>query len=169
MLESYKRYTEYLKYVIRHKWYVFIACRRLGKVSLYRALVHDNSKFSLSEFIPYARYFYLSNGKSRRGQGLTSELTVNFNKAWLHHQKYNKHHWQYWLSLDEKGQLTPIEMPVKYVYEMVADWVGAGKAITGDWCDYYAFYIKKKDDLILHQNTRELVNHVVNLASPIFS
>jgi hypothetical protein len=45
-----------LNYVIRHKWYVFLECRKLGIGWL--GLVHDWSKFRPSEFIPYARHFY---------------------------------------------------------------------------------------------------------------
>ena len=47
-----KLYYEYLKYVLEHKKNVFKTCRKRG-LKLH-ALTHDLSKFSPSEFIPYA-------------------------------------------------------------------------------------------------------------------
>ena len=49
-------YWKYLKAVLKHKWFVFIECRKLGIPWL--GVIHDLSKFLPSEFIPYARYFY---------------------------------------------------------------------------------------------------------------
>ena len=40
---------------MRHKWYVMVECFKVG---LYRqGIVHDLSKFSITEFMPSARYF----------------------------------------------------------------------------------------------------------------
>lgn len=50
------KYLQYFWYVVRHKWYVFLACRREGLWWL--GIVHDWSKFLPSEFFPYARHFY---------------------------------------------------------------------------------------------------------------
>lgn len=47
---------KYLSYVIRHKWYVYLACCERGIWWL--GLIHDLSKFRWSEFMPYARHFY---------------------------------------------------------------------------------------------------------------
>lgn len=48
---------KYLVYLIRHKYYVFMAGFSVG-CSLWQIVVHDWSKFLPSEWIPYARYFY---------------------------------------------------------------------------------------------------------------
>jgi len=50
------KYILYLKYIIRHKWYVGIECFKMGVY--WRGITHDLSKFLPSEFIPYAKYFY---------------------------------------------------------------------------------------------------------------
>jgi hypothetical protein len=47
----------YLRYVLRHKRYVYVACRLLG-VSFWRAVIHDWTKFRPSEWGPYASHFY---------------------------------------------------------------------------------------------------------------
>lgn len=51
------RHWQYLRYVLRHKLYVYRACIRLG-VPRWRALVHDWTKFLPGQWGPYARYFY---------------------------------------------------------------------------------------------------------------
>jgi len=51
------RVFRYLKYLIRHKWFVFRAGLKL-KVSIWRLLIHDWTKFLPSEFFPYLRKFY---------------------------------------------------------------------------------------------------------------
>ena len=127
------KYIRYLRKLLLHKWFVFIECCKLGIPWL--GVVHDWSKFLPSEFIPYANRFC---GQ----QDSTSAST--FDTAWLHHQKRNKHHWQYWMLTNDdflKGKVNivkPIYMPRKYEKEMLADWRGASHAYTGgdnplDW------------------------------------
>lgn len=82
---------KYLKYtwtVLRHKWYVFLECCKLG-IPL-QGVIHDWSKFLPAEFFPYVNYF---NGGYERGKH-PPEVQLAFNFAWLHHQHWNKHHWQ---------------------------------------------------------------------------
>jgi hypothetical protein len=117
---------------------------------MWRALVHDFSKFLPSEWFPYAEAFYLPHGQSRYQE---SEA---FNVAWNNHQKRNKHHWQYWLITWDRGETEPLEMPHDFTREMVADWMGAGRAINGRW-EVREWYNKNKDKIKLHPITREWV------------
>ena len=50
------KHLKYLCYVLRHKWYVFIECCKLGIPV--RGLVHDLSKFRPSEWFPYANFIH---------------------------------------------------------------------------------------------------------------
>lgn len=130
-------YLKYLKYVIRHKWFVFLECRKLKRTWL--GIIHDWSKFRPSEFIPYARYFYGNYPKYNEMAGdcrnriklYKEDIDNRFDKAWLCHIHRNKHHWQYWLLQEDEGGQKNIPIPIKYLNEMVADWHGAGRAITG--------------------------------------
>lgn len=146
-----KAHWAYLKYVLRHKWFVFRACRALD-VSLWRAVKHDWTKFLPSEWGPYVRTFYKPDGSK---QYVESEA---FSIAWRHHQRRNSHHWQYWLLTWDRGNTVPLKMPDADVMEMVADWFGAGRAITGDW-EAPTWYLKNKDAIRLHPETRERVEH----------
>lgn len=105
-------YLKYLKYVIRHKWYVFVECCKLW-IPL-RGLLHDISKLRPSEFIPYAKYFYGNNwvqesewhGDKRNYipyKYTQMSVDKNFDLAWLLHQNRNPHHWQYWLLVNDSS------------------------------------------------------------------
>lgn len=155
-------HLSYLKYVLRHKLYVWEA-RRLMGLSFWRALTHDISKFTLSEWNPYVRTFYNPDGSCKKVEA-ESEA---FDLAWNRHQKRNLHHWQWWTLLQDDGVVKAIEMPTEYVQEMVADWIGAGMAITGrygvdDW------YEKNKTKMVLHPKTQAQVAYFLVRARALF-
>lgn len=52
-----------------------------------------------------------------------------FSEAWLHHKGKNKHHWQYWTDFKD-NKVIPIEIPEKYIKEMICDIRGASKAYS---------------------------------------
>lgn len=151
-----KRHLAYLRYVLRHKWYVYRACRVCG-VGLRQALVHDWTKFLPSEWGPYARTFYNTDGSKRYLE------SPEFSVAWRHHQRRNPHHWQYWLITWDRGTTEPLPMPERYWREMAADWLGAGRAITGKW-DAVAWYEKNQSAIQLQPGTRELVTALLSKA-----
>lgn len=146
-----KAHLRYLKYVLRHKWFVFVAGRKTG-APLWRLLIHDWSKFSRAEWTPYVHMFYL----------YPSSGSDTFDKAWLHHIHTNKHHWQHWLLQKDDGDVVCLPMPNKYILEMVADWMGAGRAITGSW-DIDDWYKKNYGKIRLEIHTRNKVNHILGL------
>jgi len=157
-------HIQYLKYVIRHKWFVFKGRKRAG-CSLWLALIHDWSKFLPVEWIPYTHSFYNKDGskrKVRNADGSYDPTKVNkeFDYAWRHHQGSNKHHWQYWVLINDEDGTYPLEMPEKYVREMIADWIGAGMAIAGRK-DPNPWYQTNKHKMVLHDVTRKLVEDIL--------
>lgn len=50
-------YLQFLKSLLKHKYYVFIAGRKLG-IGFWQLLVHDWQKFTPAEFPKYTRYFF---------------------------------------------------------------------------------------------------------------
>lgn len=113
---------------------------------------HDFSKRSIYEFEPYAKRFFLPNGKE-----LYKE---DFDKAWLHHIHSNPHHWNYWVLVDGVGEITALEMPKVYVYEMICDWLSFGFK-KGDLTEIKSFNESKRNEYILHPNTRKLVDDII--------
>lgn len=178
--------AKYLWYVVRHKFWVGVAGMRmirLGLVSwrhflpfVWRLMVHDVSKLRPSELFSYAAYFYtkvesVECGRARALFGLPelappgTMIKDHFNVSWLKHQRRNDHHWQYWLlKEDDGGDALPLSMPVPAVLEMVADWLGAGRAITGKW-DAQGWYAKNKQNIVLRGETRELVERALSSVS----
>ncbi len=153
------RYMMYLKYVIRHRWFVTIECFKTGLI--WRGLLHDLSKFRPSEFIPYARFFYDTDGSKktvREKSGYykpTDTGNAAFDYAWLLHQKRNKHHWQWWILPEDEGGVKLIEMPCIYIREMICDWLGAGRAQGAeDWRNPRRWYEINKGKMQLHPHTR---------------
>lgn len=169
------KHLKYLSYVIRHKWFVAIACWKCD-VSIWRALIHDWSKFLPCEWTPYVNEFYgeWRNLKETepddfRYWSARAPVEAAFRHAWNHHQKSNKHHWQYWLLTNDSDnpKHQALQMPEKYASEMVADWWGAGRAITGMW-DAPSWYSKNKDKILIHDNTRAFVEATLGSTRHLF-
>lgn len=154
-----RRHWQYLKYVLRHKWFVLLAGLKIG-VPILILIFHDWDKFLPDEWFPYARFFYNSDGTSvirRDKTGYykpTDTGNQAFENAWVLHARRNKHHWQYWAMPKEDG-IKCYPMPEVYILEMIADWKGAGRAQgTPDTLDWYIDnYYKIK----LHEATRLVV------------
>lgn len=147
-----KHHLGYLKYVLTHKYWVFIGCRILG-VSLWQALIHDWSKFLPLEWNAYVARFADGRGSTWESK----EDTDEYRRAWRHHWSANPHHWEFWL--DKDG--VPAEMEERYVREMVADWFGAGSALGKP--DIRGWYAKGRAEgrYTLHPNTRALVERLL--------
>jgi hypothetical protein len=126
---------KYFLLTIKHKYFVFIAGLGL-KVSLWRLIWHDFSKFSWKELPHYQRQFF---GKADNPKG--------FINAWLHHQNTNDHHWEYWIPRSGHTRCDPpyennkpIPMSEPAVREMIADWLGASRAYGGKWPNSKEWY-----------------------------
>jgi hypothetical protein len=146
------RHLAYGRYLLRHKWFVLLACRRTG-AGLWRGLVHDLSKFLPSEWFAYAATFYAADGTSRYAPD------EQFDAAWLHHQRRNRHHWQYWVLLQDGGREKPLPMPERFVREMVADWMGAGLAQSKK--DTRAWYLANRQNMRLHPLTEARAEQIL--------
>lgn len=145
-----RRHWQYLKYVLRHKWYVLLAGVRLG-VPLVTLILHDWDKFMPDEWFAYRRrYFGDGDYQSQINEALEDP---RYQMAWHLHQKRNKHHWQWWMTPKDDGTFRLLPMSDKYRREMLADWKGAGRAITGR-DDTANWYRANYDNIQLHPETR---------------
>jgi hypothetical protein len=149
------KHIRYLSYVLIHKWYVFVECCKYKEAKMiWRGIMHDLSKFSPMEWNAYVNYFY--------GKDNAIDLAINmallnaFDYAWNHHQKVNKHHWQYFILKEDNGSFKALEMPDTYNKEMLADWRAAGIAING-YDATVKWYENNKIKMILHENTKKWI------------
>jgi hypothetical protein len=171
-----KKHWLYLRYLLRHKWFVFQAGLKTG-APLWRLVIHDWSKFTPAEWWPYAENFY-GDGKILREKqkgplGLLFSqrarldwLQLQFDRAWLHHQHLNPHHWQHWVLREDSGDVKLLPIPKHFIREMVADWAGAGRAITGSW-DLGVWYAKNKDRQLMEFFSRREVDILINTHWPV--
>lgn len=150
--------ARYVWLTLKHKAFVFQAGRRTG-VSLWRLVTHDLSKFGPAEAPHYGRQFFGSK-----------DDPAGFAAAWLHHQNCNDHHWEYWLSRSGRGvdgYAVPLPMPEAACREMIADWMGASRAYSGQWPKDLDSWQWLKDNLDwnimpkLHPETRSLVRRLL--------
>ena len=154
----------HFKTITRHKLLVMKYCFRIG---LYKqGLLHDLSKYSPTEFLVGCRYY-----QGTRSPNNAEREDIGVSTSWLHHKGRNKHHLEYWIdySLQKDGYpLTGMEMPVKYVAEMLCDRIAACRVYQGDaytdasaW-QYYESGLRV-NTMIMHPKTRELLETMLHM------
>lgn len=113
--------------------------------------MHDFSKYEDEEFIPYCAKFY--------GHHKDYDHDA-FNRAWMHHQNVNPHHWQYWILVNDcdEPQVQPMDMPLEYVLEMLCDWCSAGKYYGNT---AYKWYTDQYTKFIMTKRTRDMVEKYI--------
>jgi len=140
--------------ITKHKIKVFKLCIKAGIP--FRGLVHDLSKYSITEFGESIKYY----------QGTRSPIQycreVNgYSKAWLHHKGRNKHHHEYWYDYGAPDP-TPV-IPYKYVVEMICDNLAAGQTYQGNkWDKEYQlkYWNRTKDKVKLNKKIYDLLQEV---------
>lgn len=169
-----KKHYKYLKHVIKHKWFVFLGCVNLSRSGsffwslLWLGIIHDWSKFRPSEWLAYANWFGGAygvrwspdtNDRHRDELALHESANQKFQHAWLNHIHRNKHHWQHWM-IPEGDSVKLLEIPDIYLLEMVADWYGAGRAISGRK-EISSWYEKNKTKINLHSKSRKILENII--------
>lgn len=170
-----RSHFKYAIYVLRHKWFVFLACWRLG-VPLWQAIVHDFSKFRPSEWFPYVNHFHGPQGDQNRaasaGKYHQPGNDEAFDRAWLRHIHRNQHHWQHYVIIEAPvpdtilsngaamAMVKILKITDRFTREMVADWHGAGRA--QGFPDTRCWYERNKEKMALHPQTRARVEELLN-------
>ena len=153
---------KHFKTITKHKLLVMKYCFKLG---LYKqGLLHDNSKYSSTEFLSSVKYF-----SGTRSPIDAEKEDLGYSLCWLHHKGHNPHHWEYWI--DDIGDNyhnntypKPIEIPINYVLEMVCDWIAAGKVYMKDKWTFsspYEYYLKMKPYRLIHPNTDLILDKIL--------
>jgi hypothetical protein len=144
-----KSFFGHIRNILVHKYLVIYYGRKLN-IGIWQLLMHDISKFSPIEFLESVKYY----------QGTSSPIPVSkkingYSCAWQHHKGHNPHHYEYWVDNFDTG-LTTIPMPYKYLSELVADWMAAGRTYNGrdfsfnKQCDWWA---DKRNSICMHPAT----------------
>ena len=145
----------HFKTITTHKLMVMKYCFRIG---LYKqGLLHDLSKYTPTEFLAGCRYY-----QGNRSPNNAEREATGVSRSWLHHKGRNKHHFEYWIDYGLspcETVITGMEMPKKYVAEMIMDRICAARVYNGSaYTDTQplAYYEKGKDKMwFIHKNTKE--------------
>ena len=151
-----KNAINHFKLITHHKWVVFKLCCKVGEP--WRGLLHDLSKYSLTEFGEGIKYYVGTHSpitEARKDKG--------YSEAWLHHRGRNKHHIEYWED-HYSPQDTPI-MPYHYAAEMICDKLAAGIVYEGkNWTKEFELSYweqKEKEKLKINPKLRDFVTAVM--------
>lgn len=137
---------KHLKRVFTHKFWVAYYCFQLGLY--WQGIVHDLSKFSLTEIRGALKYWDASKSS------LAKEKELNgYSETFLHHRGRNPHHYEYWIHSLDKGGI-PAKMPKKYMLELACDYLAACKTYGQDPKNEYYWWIKAKDSMNMHVSTK---------------
>lgn len=143
----------YLRYVVRHKTFVYLEGRKLG-IARGQLLVHDFSKLSRAEFWAYAVHFYSRTPHSSRRKDPA------FEAAFRHHVAKNKHHWEYW-TVGTGRKRVGLPIPDRYLREMAADWRAMARGFDQDPADWYS---KNRRKIVLERNSRDRVESLIGFS-----
>jgi hypothetical protein len=156
-----KRFFGHLLTLTEHKYFVLIACFKMG---LYRqGLIHDLSKFTPAEFLPGVKYFL-----GDKSPTTAEREDLGYSAAWLHHQGRNRHHFEYWIDYTGKkrGEKAPVQMPIKYLAEMVADRYAACKTYNKkeySQSDPLNYFLRSKDVIAMHSESKALLEEILTI------
>ena len=115
-----------------------------------RVLIHDKSKYSEEEFVPYRKNFYPINAEEKE------ENKLAFEKAWEHHWKNNSHHWQYRknkISFDKNNKEEVLD-----ILENILDWIAMGYKFNDR---PYQYYENNKNNITLCEDERKYLEDLI--------
>ena len=150
----------HFKTVIIHKYWVFKYAKQIGIP--WQGLIHDLSKFSWTEFSESVKFY--QEGKS--SPIVAAKKAQGYSLAWQHHKGRNPHHYEHWTDKYDDGTIA-LKMPFKYVLELIADYLGAGRAYQGKSFTPEAEYKWWKNhidtkDIMMHEETKYFVSWVLH-------
>lgn len=151
---------EYLNYIKEHYDNVQIAWKMVKEKCKHREFIydkiqldvlnneikmHDYSKFSHEEFIPYRNKFY--NPYISIDDSI---IDMEFEIAWKSHIQSNDHHWEKWTTTE----YTYPNMKSLHCVHMVIDWIAMGMKFNNTAEKYY---LKNKNKIIIPKWAEQLV------------
>ncbi len=178
---TWQKVKGHLRTITEHKLLVMKLCFSVG---LYRqGLTHDLSKYLPTELIEGFRYY--EDGKSSPNNAARADL--GHSEAWMHHKGRNRHHYEYWTDYRQpvKGRLSAadkteerdrslgapyplqaVQMPRRYVAEMLMDRIAASKNYNKEQYtrhDALAYFERGMDHYIIHPQTRKELHGMLRI------
>ena len=151
---------QHFKTITRHRWVVRSGCFKIGLY--WQGLTHDLSKYSPTEFGVGARFF-----QGDRSPNSAERDAKGYSEAWMHHKGRNRHHHEYWTDLNkETRKYESVEMPRKFLAEMIMDRIAACKVYQGEKYEDgapLAYLNRSTERSIMHPNTRRQLEYILTM------
>ena len=151
---------QHFKTITHHKWLVLKGCFRVGLY--WQGITHDLSKYSLTEFREGARYY-----QGTRSPNTAEREDKGYSEAWMHHKGRNRHHYEYWTDISRQTRnYESVEMPRKYLVEMVMDRRAACMVYQGDkYHDGAAltYFEGSMERYRMHPNTQKQLHYILTM------
>ena len=153
-MNNIEKYIKHFKTITKHKFYVMKFCFKCGKIK--RGLLHDLSKYGITEFCSSAKYF----------QGTSSPIDAEkkekgYSLAWQHHKGHNPHHWEYWCIYDqdkERNSLSFIRQA--YHVEMMCDWMAMSQFENNTVPDWY---INNQNKIVMNDDDKQFTEMLIDI------
>jgi hypothetical protein len=151
---------QHFKTITRHRWEVRRGCFKIGLY--WQGLTHDLSKYSPTEFRVGARFY-----QGTRSPNAAERDEKGYSESWMHHKGRNRHHHEYWTDMNKATRrYEAVEMPRKYLAEMIMDRIAACKIYQGD--KYHngaplAYLSKSVERDIMHPNTMRQLEYILTM------
>lgn len=159
------KFFKHLHTINHHRRLVRKYCFKLG---LYKqGILHDLSKYSPVEFWAGVKYY-----QGTKSPNVAARLAIGYSAAWMHHKGRNKHHIDYWTDYGTEmdGEfglgLVGVEMPVRYVAEMLCDRLAACKTYNKEKytdSDPINYFNRSCAHYMIHKNTAELLRRLLQM------
>ncbi len=162
---TWKKIRGHWRTINEHKLLVMRHCFRIG---LYRqGLFHDMSKYMPSELL--MGFMYYDDGKSSPNNGERSEK--GYSCAWMHHKGRNRHHFEYWTDYalhpsDDRYPVQAVQMPRRYVAEMLMDRISASKNYNKDSYTQHhplSYFEHGRSHYLLHPQTEKELHGMLRI------
>ena len=149
---------------------------------------HDESKYSDEEFYGYRAYFYPTNIETEmmdNDSEYKQLVQEEFDQAWLHHQRNNSHHPQFYLwviSYKDQEELRieyrtemlqkPLEkfdMNVDTIIEMLCDWAAMSKGDNDyNYLSWLCSTSSRDERGMLSNRVKDIVFYISSIIYPDF-
>ena len=151
---------QHFKTITKHRMIVMAGCFRIGLI--WQGLTHDLSKYSPVEFWNGAKYY-----QGTRSPNAAEREEKGYSEAWMHHKGRNRHHYEYWTDMCPATRTyEPVEMPRKYLAEMIMDRRAACMTYQGK--NYYDgapldYFEKSRERSLMHPETKRQVRFLLEM------
>ncbi len=181
---TWEKVKGHLRTITEHKIYVMKECFKVG--FYWQGLTHDLSKYMPAELLEGFRYY--DDGKSSPNNG--ERRDKGYSEAWMHHKGRNRHHFEYWLDYREPKKkdggaahsrnrqtsnmdvssesfpLQAVQMPRKYVVEMLMDRIAASKNYNKESYtqhDPLAYFERGRGHYLMHPQTQKELHGMLRI------